>query len=274
MKPVGMREMDRPQSEPVRQMTAGSWQVELLPRQAYAAKYVADRAGMGFAFESQAGRHAFSSDRVQPFLAKPNGLAFVPTQCEVFSASPEGGEYLRVVNASGLDLNASVQRPFNDWIDPIAIAAAHSIRSLLLGNAATTLLIEERAITLSERVRFALQADRPRDARRGSMTVARLKRVEELIDSNLDGEITVRALAASVGLSEGFFIRAFKAAVGQSPHGYLIDRRLARARLLLRTCRHDLREIALATGFSSHAHMTAAFRERLGVSPSRFRRGL
>jgi AraC family transcriptional regulator len=39
----------------------------------------------------------------------------------------------------------------------------------------------------------------------------------------------------------------------------------------LRTSHHDLSDIALAVGFSSHAHMTAAFRERLGVTPSRLR---
>jgi AraC family transcriptional regulator len=271
MKTARTQTTDRPRSEPVRRTTAGSWFIELLPRQAYDATYVPDRAVIGFAFETQRGTHAFSSDRVQPFQTKPNGLAFIPSQCDVFSSSLEGGEYLRVVDVNELDVDGLTQRPFNDWIDPAAIAVAQSIRSLLLVNAATPLLIEERAIALSEHVRSALQGDLIKDTGGGSMTVARLKLIEEYIDANLDGEITVRALAASVGLSEGFFIRAFRAAVGQSPHRYLIDRRLARARLLLRTSRHDLREIAFATGFSSHAHMTAAFRERLGISPSHFR---
>jgi AraC family transcriptional regulator len=81
-------------------------------------------------------------------------------------------------------------------------------------------------------------------------------------------------MAAAVGLSEGFFIRTFKAASGKSPHSYLIDRRLAQARLLLRTSNHDLREIALAAGFASHAHMTAAFTQRLGIAPSLLRRDI
>jgi AraC family transcriptional regulator len=95
--------------------------------------------------------------------------------------------------------------------------------------------------------------------------------VDEVIESCIDEVITIKKLADAVGLSEAFFIRAFKAATGKSPHSYLIDRRLAKARILLNASSFDLREIALAVGFSSHAHMTAAFRSRYGVTPSRLR---
>jgi AraC family transcriptional regulator len=99
------------------------------------------------------------------------------------------------------------------------------------------------------------------------MTTARLRRIDEIIDRNMGEGISIREMAAALDLSEGFFIRSFKAAVGKSPHSYLIDRRLARARDLIRHSPHDLREIALGSGFSSHAHMSAAFRQRLGVAP-------
>ena len=103
------------------------------------------------------------------------------------------------------------------------------------------------------------------------MTSKRLRLVDEIIESSIDEDITIKQLADAVGLSEAFFVRAFKAATGKTPHSYLIDRRLARARVLLSASTFDLREIALAVGFSSHAHMTAAFRSRYGVTPSRLR---
>jgi AraC family transcriptional regulator len=89
-----------------------------------------------------------------------------------------------------------------------------------------------------------------------------------------DGELTVQDLADDLGLSAGFFSRAFKAATGRSPHAYIVDRRVARARAELASGAEDLSAVALATGFSSHAHLTTTFRQRLGVSPSALRRSL
>ena len=72
-------------------------------------------------------------------------------------------------------------------------------------------------------------------------------------------------------LSSGFFCRAFSAAVGKPPHDYIIDRRVSRARTLLQNATLDLSAIALESGFASHAHMTATFRKRLGLTPSQLR---
>jgi len=84
--------------------------------------------------------------------------------------------------------------------------------------------------------------------------------------------VTVQELAGALGLSAGFFCRAFRAAVGQAPHDYIIDRRVSRARALLQNAALDLATIAHTSGFASHAHMTATFRKRLGVAPSELRR--
>ncbi|MGI3745041.1 MAG: hypothetical protein ACRYF8_06050 [Janthinobacterium lividum] len=78
--------------------------IELLPAAGYATRYVAAQAAIGFAFESQRGLHAIGSDRVQPFDALPNGLAFVPAGCDVLSESPTGGEYLRLLRTDELAL--------------------------------------------------------------------------------------------------------------------------------------------------------------------------
>lgn len=256
---------------PSRRLTVGAWHVELLPRQAYEASYIPDQAVVGFAFESQKGMHAFSNDKVRPFRSKPNSLAFVPGGCEVFSSSQEGGEYLRVTAADGLAMNDLPQRQFNDVIDPIAIRAAQHIRNLLLTNTNAPLCVEEQIITLVQQVHCNLKNGVAEPMKGRSMTPARLRCIDEIIDSAIDQEVSVTTMANALGLSEAFFIRAFKAAVGKSPHSYLIDRRLAKARILLHTSNHDLREIALAVGFSSHAHMTAVFRTRLGTTPSQLR---
>ena len=258
--------------EPTRRVTVGRWSAELLPRQPYEARYTADRPVLGFAFESQEGVHAFASDRVRPFRARPNGLAYVPTGCEVFSRSPSGGEYLVL---TGFDLEEEGAFAFSDRIDSLAVAAAHEMRRLFLASPfAEPLHYEAQMIALIDRLCGLME----RQARSGGtvqwMTARRLRRIDEIVEAGLGGELTVQALAGELGLSAGFFSRAFKEATGRSPYAYIVDRRIARARALIAAGTEDLSAVALAAGFSSHAHLTVMFRQKLGVSPSALRRSL
>jgi len=253
-------------SEPVRRIEAGPWAIELLPGCAYAARYVATQAGIGFAFDSQRGLHAIGSDRVQPFDALPNGLAFVPLGCDVLSESPKGGEYLRVIRIDGMALEGD--RAFNNRIDRQATALAWRMRAALL-HAGVEDDWEAWALALSER---ATASEAVSTQPQGSITGSRMRLLDEFIDAGLDGPLSVPAMASLLGLSEGYFMRAFKNATGKSPHAYLIDRRLARARALMRDSTATLAEIAYACGFNSQAHMATTFRQRLGVSPVQLRR--
>lgn len=253
-------------NDPVRRADAGPWLIELLPGVAYETRYVATQASIGFAFDSQRGVHAIGSDRVRPFDATPNGLAFIPPGCDVFSSSDKGGEYLRLIRIDGTPLPGD--SPFNNFIDQQAIALAQRMRGALLRSSVDDDW-EQWALALLQRAQRDNAAVEPL---RGSMTTKRLRLLEEFIDAGLEGPLGVQAMAQLLGLSEGFFMRAFKEAVGKSPHSYLIDRRLARARELLRNPAQRLSDIAQACGFASQAHMATAFRQRLGVSPSDLRK--
>ncbi|UFQ02557.1 helix-turn-helix transcriptional regulator [Pseudomonas fitomaticsae] len=250
-------------AEPVRHIAAGPWAIELLPGAAYSARYVATQSSIGFAFDSQRGLHAIGTDRIRPFEAMPNGLAFVPAGCDVLSESPVGGEYLRVIRTDGVGLTGD--RPFNNRIDPQAIYLAQRIRSALLRPQWNDDW-EAWAIGLAER-----GADLDVALPQGSITGSRMRLLDEFIDAGLGGPLGIPAMAQLLELSEGYFMRAFKQATGKSPHSYLIDRRLARARALMRDSTASLAQIALTCGFNSQAHMTAVFRQRLGVSPAQLR---
>lgn len=106
------------------------------------------------------------------------------------------------------------------------------------------------------------------------MSARALNRVLEAIEENLDEDLSLARLAALVDMRRTTFCRSFKKAVGQSPHQYLIERRLARAQELMICAEDSLSEIALAVGFSSQAHMTSAFQNKLGVTPGQYRRHL
>jgi AraC family transcriptional regulator len=81
-------------------------------------------------------------------------------------------------------------------------------------------------------------------------------------------------LAAESGYSRAHFLRTFRAATGQTPHRYLLELRLQRARALVASRSMPLIAIAELCGFSSHAHLSNAFRSRFGVSPSAYQRAL
>jgi AraC family transcriptional regulator len=249
--------------------------VELLPRASYEASFVSDRPVIGFAFEGQVGRHAFATSRRSAFRGRPNHISWVPRGCDVYSQSEIGGEYLKITLEPERVAGASAQRRFSNVIDRRAIAAAQRLRRLLLGGRMIEpLYCEREVLVLEERARSILAGEDQRNAPAAWMTPRRLSLIDELIEARLEGPLTVHELAGALGLSDGFFSRAFAAALGKPPHDYIIDRRIARARSLLASPHLDLAAIALACGFSSHAHMTALFRDRLGVSPSEMRRAI
>jgi AraC family transcriptional regulator len=95
--------------------------------------------------------------------------------------------------------------------------------------------------------------------------------VDDIIEARMEDKLTVQELATSLGPSTGFLSRAFKAAVGKTPHDYIVDRRISRARALLRSGEIGPAEVAAAAGFASHAHMASQFRNRLGVTPDALR---
>ncbi|MGZ6007140.1 MAG: helix-turn-helix domain-containing protein [Rhizomicrobium sp.] len=235
--------------------------------------FTPDAAIVGFAFESQAGVHAFATDRRTAFRARPNGLAYVPPGCDVYSRSQHGGEYLKIVISPERAKARFRDRRFSDAVDPAAIRAAQNLRTiLLLDDHVDPVAFEYWLDLLTDRAAHVTGRDEAGPRAVSWMTDRRLRHVDELIDARLDDKLTVQELATSLGLSGGFFSRAFKASVGKSPHAYIIDRRIARARTLLQVDALDLSGIALASGFTSHAHMTATFRSRLGVTPSHLRR--
>lgn len=109
---------------------------------------------------------------------------------------------------------------------------------------------------------------------RGGLDRRRLFRVLDYIEANLEGELTLDRIASIACLSRYHFARAFKQAVGHSPHRYVSARRLERAKALLIEDDRPLVDIALALGFSSQANFTRAFRQAMGLAPGQFRQEL
>jgi AraC family transcriptional regulator len=101
-----------------------------------------------------------------------------------------------------------------------------------------------------------------------------LNQIIERIEANPLEQFDLAALAAESGYSYTRFIHAFRAQTGSSPYRYIVRLRLGRAKRLMHNRSLTLLEIALESGFASHAHFTHAFRQHVGCAPSQFRAGL
>ena len=98
-----------------------------------------------------------------------------------------------------------------------------------------------------------------------------LRQVVEFIDNNLEENIKITELSQMISLNYAHFIRTFKHSTGKTPHQFLIEKRIERAKLLLKTTTSPLVEVALQCGFSSQSHLTTQFRLLTGTSPRQFR---
>ncbi|NOK10701.1 helix-turn-helix domain-containing protein [Corallococcus exercitus] len=109
--------------------------------------------------------------------------------------------------------------------------------------------------------------------RRGGLSAAALHRVRLFIEAHLARRIRVGELAQRSGLSVFYFTRAFRQSMGMTPHAYVQQRRVERARGLLSHTTRSLGDIALEVGFSSQSHFTTVFRRLTGLTPAVLRRG-
>jgi AraC-like DNA-binding protein len=107
---------------------------------------------------------------------------------------------------------------------------------------------------------------------RGGLAAWQIARVRAYIDRNLHRTIQIRDLSAVARRSKAHFSRKFKLAVGESPHAFVVSRRLERASHLMMTSAASLSEIALSVGFSDQAHLCRLFRQAFGQSPANWRR--
>lgn len=95
--------------------------------------------------------------------------------------------------------------------------------------------------------------------------------LREFIESRLDQPVRVAEIAAAVGLGPHRLTRLLKSTTGLSPHEFVTQIRIERARELLKSRDLTIAEIAFRLGFANQSHFTATFRKRLGTTPRKYR---
>jgi AraC family transcriptional regulator len=132
--------------------------------------------------------------------------------------------------------------------------------------------------SLAQTVQFHIAEHYPAQPRRAhsenaarSLDPRAQQTVIDYLHSELDSRIDLDDLAATVDMTANTFLAAFSAAFATTPHQYLIDQHIQRAKALLSSTTASITEISATVGFSTPSHFATTFKQRLGVTPTVYR---
>lgn len=108
----------------------------------------------------------------------------------------------------------------------------------------------------------------------GGLSPLQIRRLEDYVEEHLHGQIRLEDLAELLGLGVWTFNRRFRQAFDCSAYAFVIEKRMERAKRLLRQGDLAVKQVAASCGFSDQAHLTRMFRSRLSVTPAQFRKSV
>lgn len=112
---------------------------------------------------------------------------------------------------------------------------------------------------------------RPIPLQNGGLTHLQAQQVIDYIHTHLNRDLSLAELASVVNISPTYFANLFKRTVGTSPHQYVIQQRVERAKVMLKKTNLAIADIALQVGFSSQSHLTQQFKRLTGMTPKQVR---
>ncbi|HEY9658108.1 MAG TPA: AraC family transcriptional regulator, partial [Allocoleopsis sp.] len=104
-----------------------------------------------------------------------------------------------------------------------------------------------------------------------NLTHLQLQQAIDYIHTHLDRDLSLVEIAEVINISPTYFASLFKRAIGTSPHQYVIQQRVERAKEMLSKTDLAIADIALQVGFSSQSHLTQQFKRITGMTPKQIR---
>lgn len=170
----------------------------------------------------------------------------------------------------GERIEITPQPKFND--DFVKDAAKHLLAEVESGGATGTLYAESLMIALAARMIKNYSTARILSHEyKGGLAKHKLRLTVEFINEHLSEKLSLSALAALCDLSQFHFAKAFKLSTGLTPHNYVTQQRIERAKRMLAGTDKTIAEIAFSLGFADQSHFTKTFRRLNGVSPMFYR---
>jgi len=163
--------------------------------------------------------------------------------------------------------------PVFNGSDPFLEQIAMSMRGALNDNSlASKLYVEQLSWTLAAHLVHSSSRRVPTSYAYGGLSKQQLKRVIDFIEVNMEKTLELHDLSRAACLNPVYFGRQFKRTTNMSPHQFVIQRRIERAKSLLATTSQPIAEVAAACGFCHQEHLSRVFRIRCGTTPSAYRR--
>ncbi|MBR8060328.1 helix-turn-helix domain-containing protein [Burkholderia dolosa] len=161
-----------------------------------------------------------------------------------------------------------------DVRDPVLGHLAHAVAdSLDAPGPLNALFIEQVGLAIGTHLVRRYGSARMHDlARKGMLSPAKVALAKELLMEKADLGVSIDEVASECDLSRGYFIRAFSRTTGRTPHQWLLEQRVTRARHLIETSDMTLADIAIACGFSDQSHLNRVFARIVGRPPGAWRR--
>lgn len=133
--------------------------------------------------------------------------------------------------------------------------------------------LELQFLALGTYVETMRQLDSGAAARRNGLSDQEFAKLCDFIEQNLENKVTCADMSRAVNLPLRLVYDSVKVRTGRSPYNLIIEKRIERARSMLRHSNASIVEIACACGFSSQQHLTATLSRKLGRTPRRLRDG-
>jgi AraC family transcriptional regulator len=156
--------------------------------------------------------------------------------------------------------------------DPLSWALVSEIRKECMNRFPRgPMFLERAAMVFVTELAYVLRCITPRFEPTHALCDSKLRMVIDYFECNLNRNITLSEVSALVELTPRYFCAAFKEATGRPPHQFQIERRVERAKALLRDPDLSLTDVARLVGFNSRSHLSDYFHRIAGVTPARYR---
>ena len=223
----------------------------------------------------------FENGPVREYQYLANQVSFVPRGVMVRSNRPITVQFIQVrqtpetydalisemVRGGAVDLEPTT--PFDD---PLVSQIMSTIADEMKKGFLDRILVDALNTALAARiVRRFVDSSAISLTPSNGLSRDRLNRVQDYIEAHLDDRVSLTELAGVACLSPYHFSRSFKQATGVGPQRYVMQRRLERAKTLMRQSNQPLAFIAQEAGFVDQSHLTYIFRREIGVTPGRYR---
>ncbi|MBW4577954.1 MAG: AraC family transcriptional regulator [Tildeniella nuda ZEHNDER 1965/U140] len=177
---------------------------------------------------------------------------------------------LQQVGQDAVDVDQIELPPqFMNQVDPLIQGIFLTLREELeFGKIGSNLLIDSLKTTLATHLLRNYCTFQPRRfGNETGLSQFRLGQIKEYINEHLNWDLKLIELSAIAQLSPYHFLRLFKQHMGITPHQYILQQRIERAKHLLQHSNLSIADIAVRTGFSDQSHLTRCFKGRFGVTP-------